>query len=549
MTRRKKIIISIVVAVLILWLYRVYQKSKNTQWSWELGKTTKIVRNDLVIPVQGNGSVEPARSIEVKSKASGRVVKVNYQPADKVRKGDLLVQLDPVDEHRNVSNAQSNVHRAQANLNRAQLQAKLVDLDWPVQMTVALARLDVSRSDLQSAVITFKSMNQPIRGQNAAETTSAPIDENKIKPMDLDLVDSPLLEKHATLVQKCAQVLAGAEAESLQAKKLIEAGKDRLPDYEKTETVVFHRTEYEQAISTLQRYEALVRSGCADVHTAINQYNAVEQAGEDIKLADQALQQADLDLEQSQEREKETKVYAPFDGLVEKVYIHEGEVIQSGITTVTGGTPLMKVVDVSDLYVVAEVDEADIGRVRDLAPREHSGLLDEMLRTRSSQPSTLPAPPEKLSQDINQLKQASNVNITVDAFRDEVFTGVVDLVDPHPNQASSVVTYSVRILLTSNNRKELMLGMNANVEFTTQKRNNVLLVDNEAIHIINDEKGVYIPAGDPAGDPVFVPIKLGETNGSVTEIASDQLKEGQDIYIKLPKKRSGEGAQQEEYDE
>jgi HlyD family secretion protein len=549
MTRRKKIIISIVVAVLILWLYGAYQKSKNKQWSWEVGKTTKIVRDDLVIPVQGNGSVEPAQSIDVKSKASGRVVKVNYQPADKVHKGDLLVELDPIDEQRNVGNAQSDVYRAQANLNQAQLQAERVALDWPVQMTVALANLDVSRADLHSAAINFKSMDQPIRGQNAAEATGTLIDEDKIKPTDLDLHDSPLLEKHDALVQECAQALAVAEAESLQAKKLIEGGKNRLANYEKAETVVFPRTEYEQAISTLQRARAVVRSRCAEVRTTINQYIAVEQAGEDITLADQALKQAKLALEQFQEREKETKVYAPFDGLVEKVYIHEGEVIQSGITTVTGGTPLMKVVDVSDLYVVAEVDEADIGRVRDLAPREHSGLLDEMLRTRSTQPGTLPAPPEKLSQDINQLKQASNVNITVDAFREEVFTGVVDLVDPHPNEASNVVTYSVRILLTSDNRKELMLGMNANVEFTTQKRNNVLLVDNEAIHIINDEKGVYIPADPPPGDPVFVPLKLGETNGSVTEITSDQLKEGQDIYTKLPRKRSGEGPQQEEYDE
>ena len=82
---------------------------------------------------------------------------------------------------------------------------------------------------------------------------------------------------------------------------------------------------------------------------------------------------------------KDTEVYAPSDGLVQEVMVKKGQIISSGITTFTGGTALLTLADVGKLYVVSDVDEADIGRVRELAPR--SGRRGSATSCASSCPS------------------------------------------------------------------------------------------------------------------------------------------------------------------
>ena len=73
-------------------------------------------------------------------------------------------------------------------------------------------------------------------------------------------------------------------------------------------------------------------------------------------------------LEDARERLKETKILAPTKGIVGNVFTQEGEVIQGGKTTFTGGTLLATVLDMRRVIVGAEVDESDIEQVLKLAP-------------------------------------------------------------------------------------------------------------------------------------------------------------------------------------
>ena len=80
-------------------------------------ETAPVERRSIVLSAQANGTVEPIDIVEVKSKASGTIIKMPVDVGSKVKVGDLLVQIDP----RTVQNAytQAAADLASATVSRA----------------------------------------------------------------------------------------------------------------------------------------------------------------------------------------------------------------------------------------------------------------------------------------------------------------------------------------------------------------------------------------------------------------------------------------------
>ena len=528
MNRKIKFIIGGLIAAVIIWsLIGWYQRRKNYRFSWEQPEFTTIERGDLVIPLPATGSIEPASRTEIKCKASGTLSKLYFNEGDIVKKGDLLLKLDPIDEQRNVDNAQAEVERAKANLELSKSEASKIARDWPVQLQLAFAGLEASRAELQGAVVNFSRMDNIRRNVSPEKASFEFVDKSQIKNLPFkDQLDNPLIKKAATNI-------ALAELEVQKSNKLVDYGKKILDSEVSVEPWMnVARIEYQNSIISLLKAQSNVLASAGKVKDAVNAKITINQAKTRIQLAREMLRKTKVALEQAEQRLKETKIYSPINGIIEKVNIREGQIVSSGITTVTGGTTLMVIADVSKLYVEADVDEADIGRVRELAPPGRSAKLSGQ----GNGADTKPAYSDEELKEITMLQKGNNVTITVDAFRDEVFTGKVDRVYPHPKTFNNVVTYSVRILLTSKNKSKLMLGMHANIKFTSRKLKNVLLVDIEAIKTKNEEHGVYIQGDN--GKPLFVPVKLGPSDGMKIELKTDKLKAGQKVYTKLPKERN-----------
>ena len=247
----------------------------------------------------------------------------------------------------------------------------------------------------------------------------------------------------------------------------------------------------------------------------------IEHAEQDVILMQASYDQALTSLSDAEERLAETAIHSPVDGIVTQVSTQVGAVIQGGKSTFTGGTVLAIVADISKLYVRADVDEAEIGAVRDLAPQ--SARPGEIARVEQEVP----------------LDTGTPVEVHVDSFRDEEFTGIIERIHPEPaSRASSVVTYRVDILLTSENRHKLLLGMQADVEFTAESALDVVLVPHEAIRRNEDGVlGVYIPVeieGAKRRGKEFVPCRFGLDNGSYAEVL-EGLTEGMEVYTKVPR--------------
>ena len=88
-------------------------------------KTVRVQRGNLELKISATGIVEPDSQVEVKSKASGEILKFPFEEGDFIKKGKLLLRLDKSDEQRNVNKALADLQSASAKLKNAITNIKL----------------------------------------------------------------------------------------------------------------------------------------------------------------------------------------------------------------------------------------------------------------------------------------------------------------------------------------------------------------------------------------------------------------------------------------
>ncbi len=145
----------------------------------------------------------------------------------------------------------------------------------------------------------------------------------------------------------------------------------------------------------------------------------------------------------------EATVRAPVAGTVIEKDVALGQVIASGTGSFGGGTTILKMADLTKVRVRALVNETDIGKVR----------------------AGLPA------------------SVTVDAYPDRPFQGIVEKIEPQATIQQSVTMFPV--LISIDNRAGLLMpGMNGEVSIETDHRENVLAVSNDAVRSPNEVQSV-----------------------------------------------------------
>jgi HlyD family secretion protein len=209
-------------------------------------------------------------------------------------------------------------------------------------------------------------------------------------------------------------------------------------------------------------------------------------------------------LSQAQTSLKYTRIVSPVNGTVISRSIDVGQTVAASFQTPTLFTIAE---DLTKMQIDTSVDEADIGKV-------------------------------KVNQD---------VRFTVDAYPDINFTGKVSEVRNAPTTVQNVVTYDV-IVRVSNAELKLKPGMTANVSIITDSRKGVLLVPNSALRFRpqavadgstntpkkratgNKGPGIWILENNK---PKQVKITTGISDGSLTEVLSGNIKEGQEVIVSM----------------
>ncbi len=214
---------------------------------------------------------------------------------------------------------------------------------------------------------------------------------------------------------------------------------------------------------------------------------AAEKAGSDVKIAEAELIRARETLKEAKDRLKDTEIKAPLSGTILKKYVEEGQVIASTTSSVSEGTPLFTMADLNRMYIVAMVDETDIGRVK----------------------------PDQAA------------TITVDAYLGKTFIGNVLRIAPKGRVESTITIFDVTIEVEDKDTTLLKPMMTANAEILIDLRKGVLLVPSEAVRIKGDDKGVYKFIEEK---PTWSPVRVGKSDGIFTEIEGD-VKEGEEVII------------------
>jgi len=127
--RRKRIIIASVVVVILVLIVGVAVAFSHGSTKIDPSKLAKVEKGDLAKSVVATGKVEPITKVEVKSKASGIVKKLLVEYGDRVKKGQLLAQLDKVEIEAGVEQSRAALLAADANLNGAEADYERAKVD------------------------------------------------------------------------------------------------------------------------------------------------------------------------------------------------------------------------------------------------------------------------------------------------------------------------------------------------------------------------------------------------------------------------------------
>jgi HlyD family secretion protein len=200
--------------------------------------------------------------------------------------------------------------------------------------------------------------------------------------------------------------------------------------------------------------------------------------------------QAQALLERGEENLRNSTIVSPMDGLVLSRNVEVGDAVSSILVLGSQATLIMTLGDVSDVYVLGKVDEADIGKVH----------FDQPAR------------------------------IVVESFKDKKFEGKVTKISPLGIEKDNVTTFEVRVSIR-NFSGELKANMSANAEIILEEKQNVLLVPESAV-VYDKNRNCSLEIPDPQAEKGRrkVAVKLGISNGVKTELASG-LNEGQKVIL------------------
>jgi len=209
-----------------------------------------------------------------------------------------------------------------------------------------------------------------------------------------------------------------------------------------------------------------------------------------LKQARAQVQQSQASLNQFEEQLGYTTIVAPMDGVILSRDVEIGDAVSSILVLGSTATLVMTEGDIGEVYVQGKVDEADIAHVY------------------MGQPA----------------------RIKVESFRDRLFYGKVTKIAPMGVEKDNVTTFEVRVSI-NNPGGELKANMTANAEILMDEHKGVLTVPENAVSYDGQKNAsVDVPDKSQKDGTRKIPVKVGLSNGSVTEIVSG-LKEGDQVVL------------------
>jgi HlyD family secretion protein len=426
----------------------------------------------LTVPVE-------AKSVTVRITASGKVQpiqSVNISPKSSGLLADLNVeQGDKVKKGQIIArmdNSEIKMRIIQYKANLEQAKAQLAEsLAGSRPEEIAQGKARVAQAQAQLAIIREGNRLQEIQqAQAQVDSAKAAVEltESRLKRYQ-DLAKNGAISQDS--LEQYISENRKAKANLEEAKKrlsLLKIG-NRNQDIQKQQAIVNQEKEALRKLENGNRPEEITR----------------------LKAA---VASAEAQLKQQQVQLEDTIIRAPFAGIITQRYATVGGFVSPAVSASSSAsaTSTSIVALAKGLEVLANVPEVDI----------------------------------------SQIKQGQKVEITVDAYPDEIFHGQVRLIAPEAVVEQNVTSFQVRVTVNKGSEK-LRSGMNVSeVTFVGNNIQNALLIPQELIVTRKGKTGVWL-LGEK-NQPEFNLVKIGANIDNEVQVL-DGLKAGDRIFIDLPK--------------
>ncbi len=476
-------------------------------------KSAEVTQITAVSSIEASGSIAARQSGSVYWETTGLVGEVKVKVGDQVKKGEVLMALDPTSAPQNLIMAQADLINAQKTLD---------ELLHPSQLSIANAQKAVAEAEeaLKTAKQNLKYAENPVgkslydavsdtklaldTAQGNANLSRVGVDASAVKTTedDMNLAYSRFQRAQAEM-EDCLKISCGERVrrESVlnEAEKTYQRAWDayqtavlkyNLGVANQTDDVQKAQEKYDQAVANLNA--ALRGPDALKLQTAQSKVAVAEAALADTRdKLDKLVNGADPnDVAAAQARIMAAqatidalRVVAPFDGEVATVNYQVGD-------TIAQNTAAVVLVNRSQLHVDVSIDETDVGAISIGDP----------------------------------------VTVTLDSLSDLALQGKVAQINPLGSTVQGLVKYTVRVDVVEADPR-VLIGMTANVNIVTATNEGALAVPLDAVQL--DEQGEFVNRVKADGALERVNIQSGEVQDDLV-VVTGPLTPGDKVQLVEP---------------
>ncbi len=509
----KLILVFTLILGIVIGSYKYFFKDRNLPYDFTLVK-----RGNIIQKISANGQVTPTKEVNLQFEIQGKIQTIKVKVGEIVKRGQILATLDTSELNIQISEAQAARDIARAKLDKILAGASKEEIK------IYETAVENARIALENAQISLKNAKQDL----ADTKIKAENDLNQAYEDALNTLDDSYLKIYNTYnvvdsIQRTYFVTSNQEDFKVKDnKEIIKKAKERAKlyldtakDNPTTKNIDSALSEMKDALDAIYRALVVIRDICekstyrnkvssTDKTSLDNQKSYINSAYASIVSAQQIISSTKLNNQLSI-----NAAQAKLDSAQNAVKTAEGNLESAQAKLAKIKAPPQEA-DVALARAQLNQAEAFLSKVEHqltkaslIAPCD--GIITEIKKEEGEQVQTMIADPvisllclgkfqievDIPEADITKIKLGDPVEISLDAFPDEIFTGKVIKIDPAETIIQGVVYYKITVGFDKIDER-IKSGMTADVEIITKQKENVLLIPQRAVLIKNGKKIVRV---------------------------------------------------------
>ncbi len=469
-------ILGIIVLVII---FLVIGKKNGTELN-----TFVVEKTDVADTLLLAGTIDVDRRVELGFAASGRVKEVLVNEGEFVEGGDVIAVLDQ-------NQLQANLIQAQANYTATTVNADADVVDAEDSFETRIAEQNTIVDNLYQEYLSGDL--QAYIDKDTTRTLIAPTITGNYEALEeglyrLSIYNSGAASGYSYQFSGLEEGTASAQtnqAAALGNRGLFVQFTDNI-SYGNTEWIIpVPNTRSSTYLARKNAYETAVATRDRIVRDSENTLNRVTESHSDISLAEAQKRQARASVQAVYSQLGDGKIIAPFDGVVAKNNLEEGEIVNAfqSLVTVVNNNQKELLLNIPEIY-------------------------------------------------INKVIEGDMVEIVLDAYPEITYSGMIERIDIIDTLVDGVPVYETKVLVMDADTR-MRIGMNARAQIITEEKKNVIAVPRHFVQ--ENDEGSYVLI-QQNGDLLETSVETGIVgNDGLVEIISG-LSEGETVAYNGNKK-------------